>query len=196
MKKYLVIVLAVVALVTLSACQLAPQGSQDVGKLFDKQYNGAVVTVTVGSGDDALQSTFNVTYQSTQTQVNYTFQQFATIGQDGAMPSQMIQTFTGSAVIEDGVVTTLNGEQSPFALQNIAQVRWNFDANNVTNVEQTVTSYKATVKNVAGFLGNSQVVATNMTVSIYYVANYFTNAQLNYVDANGKAVSVVYKLSF
>ncbi len=200
------ILLAAILTLSLVACDDNGSTSDDVyGQLngmVTMDYPIIKLQVETTSNGITLVNKYSATTSSTSTTIRYTIQSLAKVivNDDGSytMPDKMIEEKTGSAIVENGKITVLDGDDvdiTPDALENL---KIKFDKDYFTSVEvDEQTGYKtfsALVTNIKGFTGNDSFDGKDMSIQVNY-ADTLKSITIAYTMNSGATVKVIYSFS-
>ncbi len=191
MKKIFEIILfTVVAVLTLCGCEKA-SGKVDYDSLTKKlnsDYSGWTLTVMTKKDDVTLTDIFTVKNSDTQTEIEYSIEKLSELSFDD--DNDFITKKSGTAVIKDGKIETVNGDEVTIEIENIATLGLSFKAEYFGNAKFSDTSFSASVTNPSGFLGNS-LTCTDMTVYASF-ADKFTKINIIYTAENESKIVCTY----
>ena len=188
-----IILFTVIAVLTLCGCEKVNINKADYNSLTQKlssDYSGWTLTVTTKKDDVTLSDIFSVKNSDAQTEIEYTLETLSDLSFDG--DSEFITKKSGTAVIKDGKVETIDGDEVAMEIENIATLGLSFKAEYFSNATFSDTSFSASVKNPSGFIGKSLTCA-DMTVYASF-ADKFTKINIIYTADNG--AKNVYDYSF
>ncbi len=191
MKKiFKIILFTVVAVLTLCGCEKA-SGKVDYDSLTKKlnsDYSGWTLTVMTKKDDVTLTDIFTVKNSDTQTEIEYSIEKLSEHSFDD--DNDFITKKSGTAVIKDGKIETVNGDEVTIEIENIATLGLSFKAEYFGNAKFSDTSFSASVTNPSGFLGKS-LTCTDMTVYASF-ADKFTKINITYTAENGAKIVCTY----
>lgn len=188
MKKiFKIILFTVIAVLTLCGCEKVNINKADYNSLTQKlssDYSGWTLTVTTKKDDVTLTDIFTVKNSDAQTEIEYTLETLSELSFDG--DSEFITKKSGTAVIKDGKVQTINGDEVSLDIEKLTNIGLTFKAEYFGNAKFSDTSFSATVKNPSGFIGKS-LTCTDMTVYASF-ADKFTKINIIYTADNGAKI--------
>ena len=196
MKKRIFTIAAVCAAVCcLGACAEHKEPVKDeleaLNAMLKADYSQIVLTVTDTFDETAsLTSEYTFTYSGDTVTVAYTVERFA--GADDMMNDplgSLKTTLTGEAVIKDGVIVSLNGDDVGLTADNV-RLGLTFKAEYFEVTEISGVRFTADVKNVRGFL-DWTLPCTNMKVRATFL-EVFYDIQITYTSAIGSNVEYKY----
>lgn len=182
-----IILFTVIAVLTLCGCEKVNINKADYNSLTQKlssDYSGWTLTVTTKKDDVTLSDIFSVKNSDAQTEIEYTLETLSELSFDS--DSEFITKKSGTAVIKDGKIETVNGDEVAIEIENIATLGLSFKAEYFGNAKFSDTSFSASVKNPSGFIGKS-LTCTDMTVYASF-ADKFTKINIIYTAENGAKI--------
>ena len=207
MKKTIFVIL-IVAILAISLTACGGVGGGDVyGKLNEMigyDYSTIKLEVATTMNGITLTNKYTGVSASNGTVVTYTVQTLAEVvdNEDGSfsMPSEMIVTDRGSATVNNGKITELNGKAENIPVNEITSPSLNF---NKTYFVSTVHTDNDGVKTIIGtilndrikdFTGNQNFDGKDMTFEVVY-GESINSIVLNYTTNAGATVKVTYTFS-
>ena len=161
--------------------------------MANAEYQAITIKVATIKGDQALESTFRVTdMNGNSANVHYTMQEFATFSPGEPLPENRIETKEGNATIENGVFTSLGGEDVSISFSHLTTYGMTFKAEYFTNVEKTANGMTADIANPDGFLMGGGLRGENMNITVLFNQSLFTTMIIRYTTATNEAVSITY----
>lgn len=185
-------VAVVLAVVCLAGCV------DDNGKTFDKlngamraSYSHVSVTVKTEHNGVKLGGIFEVSFDGETATVDYSYEKLREISADGNNPEEYTEKVTGSATVVNGLFT--NGmENADLNAGELAYTGFSFKKGYLSDIEVSDLFFSAMVVNPKGFVGNSKFEGSDMTVQAAFGGDKLTELIVEFVSAEGAAVSVVY----
>ena len=176
------------AIFALAACGGKASEYNKLNEMLDASYSKIELTVTDTFGDLSLESKYTIRYSDSGITVGYTVEKFAEVTLDN--PSTGLKTtLTGEAVIEDGVVVSVNGDDIGLGA-DIAKTGLTFKKEFFKKAELTDSRLKADVKDASGFLG-TQLTCTDMKVEAAF-GDVLYNINIVYTSEGGNEVKYAY----
>lgn len=158
--------------------------------MLNASYSQIVITVTDSFDEHtALNSKYIIQYSEDCITVNYTVEKFSALTLDEPL-TDMKTTFIGEAVIKDGVMTIVNGDDIHLTAADIVKTGLTFKEEYFENTQLSGIYLKADVKNPSAFLG-SQLSCTDMKVDATFL-EVFYDILITYVSDNGNKVEYKY----
>ena len=195
MKKIFTIVLfTVIAVLTFCGCEKGNTNKVDYDMLTQKlsvDYSGWTLTVTTKKDDVTLTDKFTVKNDSVQTEIEYTIETLGELSFDN--DSEFITRKSGNAVIKDGKVQTINGDEVSLDIEKLTNIGLTFKAEYFSNAVFSDTSFSATVIKPSDFMGE-QLSCTNMAVSSTFEAK-FSQINITYTSDNGAKIVCNYSFA-
>lgn len=193
MKKALLTLIAACAAATCLAgcasCNSSSSASQyeEINAMLAMDYSRVKLTVSETFDDVVLKSEYTLDYTANGVTVTYSVQRFAEVSLEGAGSSK--ETLTGTAVIVNGAVVSVNGEDANITA-DIAETGLSFKEEYFENADCTSKYLRADVKDADAFMG-SDVTCTNMRVFTNY-DKFLYDIQITYTSASGNSVEYMY----
>ena len=174
------LMLLLTACVALTPAEPPEQTSnvERIAELAAKSYSSITLDVTTVTDGVRL----SASYTLTQDRVSYSIEKLNTFPTDGnaaELSPSYKTTLTGEAVIENGVLKTLDGEAVDLPSYDELRGGFHFDESNFKNVVDSATSFQADVISPSGFFGAS-VNVSNLKVSVSYSESAITQIDLSY----------------
>lgn len=167
-------------------------GYEALNDLLALDYSGFKLTVTdTFDAETSLKSVYEIEYSANGATVNYSIERFAEISLGTPVSSAKV-TLEGVAVIKDGVVVSVDGDDVNITA-DAAETGLNFKEEYFENTQFTGISLKADVKNASGFLG-TDIACTEMKVQAYFPKS-LDNIKITYKTDGGNHVEYVYKFT-
>lgn len=193
MKKYIVIaIITVVLALTLCACTVNININQaDYDKLtsmLDATYSGWTLTVKTSSSNVELENKFVITKEAEHTTIEYKIEELGLLSMDS--DSEFKVEHKGSAVVKDGKIVSLNGEEVDVQLEKLETIGLTFKSDYFENVKMTDSAIQADVKDPSGFLG-TDISCTDMKLVAGFGSS-FNYIRITY-KANGADVEYNYE---
>ena len=210
MKKviFTILLVAILAL-SLTACDVnsGNSGSGDdvyakLNEMVTMDYPIVKLQVETTSNGITLVNKYSATTSSASTTIRYTVQSLnnITVNEDGSynIPDKMIEEKTGSAIVENGKITVLDGDDANISVEALDDIKIKFDKDYFTSVEATeqdgVNSFSAVVTDIKGFTGNNNFDGKDMTILVSYTTS-LKAITINYTMNSGATVKVTYSFS-
>lgn len=207
MKKTIFVIL-IVAILAISLTACGGVGGGDVysrlNEMVGYDYSTIKLEVATTMNGITLTNKYTGVSASNGTVVTYTVQTLAEVveNEDGSfsMSSEMIVTDRGSATVNNGKITELNGKAENIPVNEITSPSLNF---NKTYFVSTVHTDNDGVKTIIGtilndrikdFTGNQNFDGKDMTFEVVYGEN-INSIVLNYTTNAGATVKVTYTFS-
>lgn len=198
MKKIVfVVVILLLATFCLTSCDQQPTQYDLLNEMVSKNYSQVSINVMVTKIGDTcrLESSIKCTNVSDNAKlIEYTLQEYATFDVNGdtiTAPDEQIVTKSGTAILDNGKVTTQTGDQVDYDFANVGKLNMNFNKSCLSNSVVDGKNFTADVSNVALFLGNDIPGATNVKVSVD--VQKYNSITLSYT-ANGSDITITYTL--
>lgn len=167
-------------------------GYEALNDLLALDYSGFKLTVTdTFDAETSLKSEYVVEYSANGATVNYSIERFAEISLGTPVSSAKV-TLEGVAVIKDGVVVSVDGDDVNITA-DAAETGLNFKEEYFENARLTGINFNADVKNSSGFLG-ADITCTEMKVQAYF-PKALDNIKITYKADGGNRVEYVYKFT-
>lgn len=193
-KRILLVVIALVlALACLTACVDNGGTYSTINKLLEVDYSKVIVDVTTDINGVELTGKYILTFDGDVTNIKFDYEELNELSFDGDN-SGFKKPISGTAVVRNGVVISSSQE----ADLNTAQLNFtglSFKPAYFKNVTATSKEFEADVVSVSGFLGASQLNASNMRVKVEYFSAAIVQININYLSSEGAEVSISYKFS-
>lgn len=171
----------------LTACNL-DDGYGALNKKLKLNYSTVTLTVTdIFDEGASLESKYNMAFSDDAVTVTYTQERFAELSLDG-FPSDSKTVISGEAVIKDGAVTS-----GDIGVSGILPDGLNFKEEYFENASLSETSFKADVKNAAGFF-DTGITCTDMKVTAYF-KDALTSITVTYISEKGNSVKYRYEFT-
>ena len=198
MKKiFFVILILILATLCFASCAEIGEYAK-LNQISKNNYSQVRVDITVQKSGEQSKLVSNIVCinvdQTTQT-VAYVLQEYAKIGVEGdtiTLPDQQIVTKSGTVTLQNGVVTSQQGDQTTFDFANMGKLRFTFRDSYLANARTENGIFSAYVTNTTGFFGQSISGATNVKVAVD--VNTYKSITISYT-ANGSDVTIVYTLA-
>jgi len=191
---FLAVTCLLLTLLCLAGCVDYTEQLQKIDKMLQADYGEMDIEVTVSQGSDELTSKFNVVYGSDgSSTVTFEIQRLATFSGD-TLPDSYVETYSGTATVKDGNVTSVSGDvPKDVKLAEAPERSLKFDGKYFTNVKLTSHSLTAKVTKPQAFLWqadfsckpNTMVVA----VGFYEMLDY---VHIRYESTSGSKVEISY----
>lgn len=199
--KKVVIVLVVLALLlgaTGAFLVLRKDLYEQMQERFERSDKQMVLGVTVTNDGESLKGTYTVNYTAAQTEVEYTFQEYALFEwKDGAYvaPSERVRSERGSFVWKNGAVAELQGKQPPLDAKIITLSALAFREECFANVVSTDTRFEADVTDPTLFIGLSGP-CLHTRISLSFDEEYVRQMVLTYDTPGGDSVTLSFTFSY
>lgn len=197
MKKIVfVVVILLLATFCLTSCDQSTEYDK-LNEMVSQSYQQVTIDVTVkksGEADGLVHNIVCLSINDTTKHVAYTLQEYATFDVNGdtiTAPDEQIVTKSGTAILDNGKVTTQTGDQVDYDFANVGKLNMNFNKACLSNSVVDGKNFTADVSNVALFLGNDIPGATNVKVSVD--VQKYNSITLSYT-ANGSDITITYTL--
>jgi len=188
--KILLIIFVFVIAASLISCggSSEPTVYENLTELTQKSYNTVKIEVRTNTGGIELNSSYVITDQS----VEYSVQRMNAIDEDNisALPEEYMSTYSGKAVVENGVLTVLDGENVTLPSYNELKGAFSFKKENFKNVLEEEGKFTADVISAKDFLGIDTAEIQDMTVTVEYNTEGFKKIQIEYKTALSTVTAV------
>ena len=141
-----------------------------------------------------LHSRFEAKTEGDITTVTYTREHLATFEEGKPLPEHRIETTEGSFTVVDGKIQDFGEGNQDYTFSSLSSRQLSFKAEYFSKVVAEDGSFSANVENPTAFLGNSSLVAQNMTVSVLY-SNALESMVITYTNQSGGLVTITYTFS-
>ena len=171
------ILLCLLALTLLCSCDSATQSTTTKTDPFfeqlqvraDAEYQALTLKIVTKKAGQTLESVFDVTeMDGNSASITYTIQQFGTFSPTNPLPENFIETKVGQATLQDGVITSLDGEELSLSFSAFTTNRISFKSEYFENVEKTANGMTADIANPDGFLSGAGLVGENAKLTVIY----------------------------
>ena len=208
MKKviFTILLVAILAL-SLIACDTKADGSgsgvyAELNEMVAMDYPIVKLQVETTSNGITLVNKYSATTSSANTTIRYTVQSLnnITVNKDGSynIPDKMIKEKTGSAIVENGKITVLDGDDVNISVEALDNLKIKFDKDYFASVEATeqdgANTFSAAVTDIKGFTGNNSFDGKDMTIQVSYTTA-LKAITINYTMNSGATVKVTYSFS-
>ena len=205
-KRFIAFALLLALLMSLVACLPEDKGDPDedtpgeddtnVDAVYDvinglsaQSYTKVKLDISTVTGEIELKASYSLT----QSSVTYSVEKLNMLPTDGDMTNaspDYKKTVTGTAVVENGKVTQLDGEAVTLPTYDELKGAFNFNKSNFSNVTVESGKLSASVVSPSTFLG-TQVSVTDMKITIEYNSSSLESVTLTYKTASS-SVNTVY----
>lgn len=208
MKKviFTILLVAILAL-SLIACDTKADGSgsgvyAELNEMVAMDYPIVKLQVETTSNGITLVNKYSATTSSANTTIRYTVQSLnnITVNEDESynIPDKMIEEKTGSAIVENGKLTVLDGDDVNISVEALDDVKIKFDKDYFTSIETAeqdgINTFSAIVSDIKGFTGNNSFDGKDMTIQVSYTTA-LKAITINYTMNSGATVKVIYSFS-
>ena len=208
MKKviFTILLVAILAL-SLIACDTKADGSgsdvsAELNEMVAMDYPIVKLQVETTSNGITLVNKYSATTSSASTTIRYTVQSLnnITVNKDGIynIPDKMIEEKTGSAIVENGKITVLDGNDVNISVEALDDIKIKFDKDYFTSIETAeqdgINTFSAIVSDIKGFTGNNSFDGKDMTIQVSYTTA-LKAITINYTMNSGATVKVIYSFS-
>ena len=208
MKKviFTILLVAILAL-SLIACDTKADGSgsgvyAELNEMVAMDYPIVKLQVETTSNGITLVNKYSATTSSASTTIRYTVQSLnnITVNEDGSynIPDKMIEEKTGSAIVENGKITVLDGDDANISVEALDDIKIKFDKDYFTSIETAeqdgINTFSAAVTDIKGFTGNNSFDGKDMTIQVSYTTA-LKAITINYTMNSGATVKVTYSFS-
>lgn len=173
-------------LASLCACEMVdvfwdkitpPQTTCEViAELAEKNYTS--ISISIDTETDGI--TLCARYTVTSAEVAYSIEKMNLLPTDGSAPSPDEKTvLTGTATIENGKITGIDGKALDLPTENELKGAFNFNESHLSNIEETDGRFTATVTSPSDFMGR-ETDAFDMSVVVEYDAVALKTIRLSY----------------
>ena len=175
----------------LGSCGEQPDGYDALNEMLHKDYSQIVLTVTdTFDGEISLTSVYTVKYSNEGVTVDYKVERFSVLTPD-APSTDVKTTFTGTAVVEDGVIVSAGEEVGFSSIEFVTGLA--FKGEYFENAELTDAYMIADVKDADAFMG-TEISCTEMkATAVFYDVFYTIN--ITYTSASGSRVKYLYEFT-
>ena len=221
MKKFIILVLSFLLVLTLCSCEIPTHGGSSatgsngedvdptptpspmldsvlktVGDLAAADYNQITVTVKTLQNNLTLSDEYVITYGSLFDTVAYSVTQANKITVDNGnivFPEAPYTVKTGSVKVnKDGTVEKLSGDDVDVDFSGIAKASFGFSKSNFSDLAFSETSLKGKVVNAKNFFNNQNLSVTDCSIDVVYGATALNTIKIDYVNANGGSQTITY----
>lgn len=184
-------VVATMALCSSCALEEVNQAYFDqLNGMFEKSYSEISLQITNGVDEETkLTDKFTVRYGENSATISYSVEEFLPLSVEST--SALKKTTSGTVLLEDGVVTQIDGETAELPYEELSSVGLNFEKDYFTKIEATNFSFSASVTDPAGFFGTENFSGKDMTIYAVFTDVYQT-IFLSYTASDGTSVSCSY----
>ena len=208
MKKviFTILLVAILAL-SLIACDTKADGPgsgvyAELNEMVAMDYPIVKLQVETTSNGITLVNKYSATTSSASTTIRYTVQSLnnITVNEDGSynIPDKMIEEKTGSAIVENGKITVLDGDDENISVEALDDIKIKFDKDYFTSIETAeqdgINTFSAIVSDIKGFTGNNSFDGKDMTIQVSYTTA-LKAITINYTMNSGATVKVTYSFS-
>ena len=174
------LMLLLTACVALTPAEPPEQTSnlERIAELAAKSYSSITLDVTTVTDGVRL----SASYTLTQDRVSYSIEKLNTVPTDGTaagLSPSYKTTLTGEAVIENGVLKTLDGEAVDLPSYDELRGGFRFDESNFSGVVDAASSYKANIARPSDFFGAS-VEMIDPKITVKYTAEALSEIKITY----------------
>lgn len=190
MKKQIFTIAAVCAAAcSFCACRPAKNEYDTLNDMLHESYSQIELTVTMQFDEyDSLTSEYTFKYSGNRVTVNYAIERYNTFDLDGPM-EELKTTMRGEAVIEDGVIVSINGDETDLSTLSTTP-GLTFKEQYFANAELTGVYFLADVEKPIDFFG-ANVSCSNMKVKATF-GEVFHDIRITYTSTSGNAVEYKY----
>lgn len=201
MSKKVVLVCLVLALIfavmCISACEnVLTENLRTINTLLRREYDNVQLSVKTDQGGMVLNALYTFTKKDGKTNIEYYVDKLNRFDvSDNALsaPDSFKTRVSGTAVFDGNSVTHVDGETvDENILLDVVEPRMVFIASYFANVETKNSSFSADVVNPAGFMGEEDFDATDMTVQVLFNATMIGSLKISYKTANGVKIDMHY----
>lgn len=193
MKKVLIVVMCLLLLVCLCACN--KDQYKKMTKVVAADYGTIKVSAETVKGSDKLNSVVNIKNQDNKSTISYSVERFTKISAD-KIPTEYKTTYVGAVELVDGVQTSQTGDKLEgieFAEVGQGHLKFNFDKSYFADAEFKDGVFTAKVLATRQFIGYSLMDCTDMTVRFDYEAEMKV-LTVHYTDANDVSITITYEM--
>ena len=172
--------------------ELIPQANATVydslNKLVQTKYKKVNLDITSVTGDVELTSN----YVLTDSVVSYSVEQLNKLPIDGNIENispNYKKTLTGTAKIENGKVTTLDGESVTLPSYDELSGKFNFKENVFKSIKIEAGKFTAEVVSISEFLGIDKAI-DEMTIVVEYTSSALQKITITYKTTNSTVTTV------
>ena len=155
----------------------------DVLNGLSKQNYGKIkLNITTETGDMQLKAEYVLTDRN----VSYSVEQMNLLPEDGnlnGLSPDTKQTMTGTATVENGKITKIDGDKVTVPAYGELKGSFDFKEGYFSNVRSTDGEFSADVKSTSDFLGTDRAL-TDMTLEVEYNDSALEKITLVYKTAN------------
>lgn len=161
-----------------------------LNELSKIEYSQVHLNISTISGDVELKSSYTLT----DSEITYSLEQLNLLPEDGNvgnLSSNYKATLKGSAVIENGKVTWLDGDKISIPSYDELIGAFNFDESNFRKIQQESGKLSAEVISASEFLGIDKNIK-NMKITVEYSDSSLQKITITY-NTDLSAVTTVYE---
>ena len=189
-KILLSVIVLVLVLVCLTACNKNTSTLQDMTDLLKVNYSKITLHVTTTASNVELKGVYTFTFEKDKTTVEYSFEKLNELSLEGGNADEYISTVTGKAVVQNGNI--VEGDTSVTLPQEVTLERISFKQAFFTNQKVTSNRFEADVKYPKGFTGNSNLECSNMHVKVLHRKDSLSQIAITYDTQSGSNVNITY----
>ncbi len=196
--KFLAVMLSCVVLTLAAVCFVGCKNNlySDLSKISNAKYANVTVAIATEQNGATLTSTFEVHNNGSESTVNYSVQQFATIDPDASTPSDNATTTSvGKVTLENGKVTQQTGDEVSVNFGDVTQLSLHFAEAYFTDTNAANGIFSAKVTNPRSFMDAPSLECTDMTVTFDYANSAEHVIIIHYTSQSGAAVTLNYTLN-
>lgn len=196
-KKILTICLIAVltlSVMCLSACKKddATEKLRQINYALLQDYSGVELQVKTKTDDIILNATYVITESGDTTNISYQVDRLTSFGNDGTIPSGYIEVVTGTATVQGGMITAIDGDElSETIILDVADTTMSFVVSYLKDIKTTSNGLSASVINPKGFLQNDDFNGTDMTVRVVMADAYLSHIIISY-NQDGSEIKLNY----
>ncbi len=197
-----IIIIALLLLVGLCACNILPQTQTEIydklNKMLDDDYSTIALTITTTTVDVPLTSSFNTIFKDNRQSITYSVQQFGKFEvNDGVItpPSSYIVTKSGTIALENGKVVDKQGDEMDIDVSTLTSSIFSFKKEYFANIKSNKTSFSADVTNAKGFMSNNTLNVSDMKVSVGISGDKIASIIITYTSENDASIKMHYTFS-
>ena len=194
MKKFLFVTALIICVLVFFGCTSSKNNYDVINELIKADYSSVKLEVTTTLDGESLKGEYSTTATTGGYKVDYRYEQlnsFAESDGDIVIPDEYKTTYSGSATVVDGKVTSQTGDETDIPLERLTATRLSFSASYFSDVQQRDGDFFAKVTDVKGFFGQA-ISASNMTVTVKYTAESLNSVTIRYRSGNGAQIIMIY----
>lgn len=165
-----------------------PEICETLNTLLEAEMNAVTVEITTVTEGITLKAEYAVTKDS----VVYSVEQLNKLEGDD-IPEEYKTTLSGTATVENGTVTKIDGDAIELPTYDQLTGRFSFEKGNLSEILEENGRFQAKVLSPKDFLG-TKVDAEEMRITVTYTETAITTLTLTYNTATS-AVTTVYTFS-